>query len=79
VHSVVAERASGADICFDTFHVIGWVTDAVDEVRRQIWHDLQHADKNTAKAVKGVRWILLRNWANLTRSSGMRPGLDRGD
>jgi transposase len=67
IRSVVAERAPGAEVCLDTFHVVSWATDALDEVRRQIWRDLQSADKDTAKAVKGLRWILLRNWANLTR------------
>jgi transposase len=33
IRTVVAERAKGATICLDTFHLIGWATDALDDVR----------------------------------------------
>jgi transposase len=66
IRTVVAGRAPNAEICLDTFHVISWATKAVDEVRRQLWRHLG-ASGGKAKAVKGMRWLLIRNWANLTR------------
>lgn len=67
IHAVVKERAPEATICMDTFHVIGWATDAVDEVRREEWNTLRRSNNaNKAKQVKGLRWLLLRNWENLT-------------
>jgi transposase len=65
IRTVVAGRAPNAEICLDTFHVISWATKAVDEVRRQLWRHLGGGAK--AKAVKGMRFLLIRNWANLTR------------
>ena len=67
IRTVVAERAKGATICLDTFHLIGWATDALDEVRREEWNRLRRTGgAKTAKEFKGLRWMLLRNWENLT-------------
>ena len=66
IRTVVADRAPNAEICMDTFHVISWATKAVDEVRRQLWRHLGPSAE--AKAVKGMRWLLIRNWANLSRN-----------
>ncbi len=64
IRTVVATRAPNAEICLDTFHVMQWATKALDEVRRDLWRRLK--GKAAAKPVKGLRWLLLRNWANLT-------------
>jgi transposase len=67
ITDVVAERAPDAIVCLDTFHVIGWATKALDEVRRQEWNRLRQAGAaKAAKAFKGLRFLLRRNWENLT-------------
>jgi len=66
IRTVVTDKAPNAEICLDTFHVISWATKAVDEVRRQLWRHLGTDPK--AKAVKGMRWLLARNWASLSRN-----------
>ena len=67
IRDVVAERAPAAIVCLDTFHVIGWATDALDEVRRGEWNELRRrGGAAAAKALKGLRYLLLRNWENLT-------------
>ena len=67
IHAVVAEWAEHAIVCLDTFHVVGWTTKALDEVRRQEWNRLREAGNAAgAKQLKGTRWILLRNWEHLT-------------
>ncbi len=66
IRLVVTERAPEAIVCIDTFHVIGWATDTVDQVRRVEWNKLRASnDADAAKAFKGLRWVLLRNWENL--------------
>ena len=35
----VAERCPNAEVCLDPFHVIKLSTDALDEVRREVWND----------------------------------------
>lgn len=64
IRTVVAARAPNAEICIDTFHVVAWATKALDEVRRDLWRRLNGT--KAAKAVKGLRWVLLRSWDNLT-------------
>ena len=75
ITDVVAERAPDAIVCLDTFHVIGWATKALDEVRRQEWNRLRQAGTApAAKEFKGLRFVLLRNWENL---SGRQKGVIR--
>lgn len=67
IRTVVAEAAPDAIVTLDTFHLVGWATDAVDEVRRAEWNVLrQTGSAAAAKQFKGLRWLLLRNWANLS-------------
>lgn len=66
IHTIVAEHAPDAIVCIDTFHVIGWATRALDDVRRHEWNRLRRTGgARAARQVKGLRWILLRNWQNL--------------
>lgn len=67
IHTIVNEHAPDAVVCLDTFHVVGWATKALDEVRREEWNRLRSTGgAKAAKSVKGLRWLLLRNWENLT-------------
>jgi transposase len=67
----VRERAPDAVICFDPFHVIKLVTDALDSVRRQVWQSARsYPDKSIAKKYKGARWALLKNPQDLTNDQG---------
>lgn len=81
IRTVVAERAPDAVVCIDTFHVIGWATDALDEVRRSEWNVLRQAgDAAAAKAFKGLRWVLLRNWENLRgKQKGVIRSLEKAN
>lgn len=75
ITDVVAERASGATVCLDTFHVIGWATKALDEVRRGEWNRLRQAgNARAAKEFKGLRFLLRRKWENL---NGAQRGVIR--
>ena len=78
IRTVVAARAPDAIVCVDTFHVVGWATDALDEVRRAEWNRLrQSGGASAAKEFKGLRWVLLRNWENLSaRQRGLIRDLD---
>ena len=38
IAGVVAERCKNAVRCMDPFHVVQWCTDALDEVRRDVWN-----------------------------------------
>jgi transposase len=60
---VVRVRAPNATVCFDRFHVVRHLGEAVDEVRRSLVRKLAGPDK---ALVKGTRFVLLKNPWNLT-------------
>jgi transposase len=67
IRPVVAERAPEAIVCLDTFRLIGWATEALDEVRREGWnHRRRTGGAQAAKEFKGLRWMRLGNWENLS-------------
>jgi len=79
IHEPVGRLAPHALICLDPFHVVGWATKALDEVRRQEWNELRRrGGAKAATALKGLRFLLLRNWENLTLSQrGVIRDLER--
>jgi transposase len=66
--SVRAEgHAPQAIVCADPFHLVKMVSDALDEVRRDLWQQLRRLpDDRYAKNFKGARWALLKNPEDLT-------------
>ena len=63
----VADRVPDAVRCVDPFHVIQLATDALDEVRREVWNDARQAGEvAAAKDLKGARFALWKNPENLT-------------
>jgi transposase len=40
---VVAERCPTATLCLDPFHVVALASDALDEVRREVWNEARRA------------------------------------
>jgi transposase len=63
----IAERLPGAVRCVDPFHVVQLATDALDEVRREIWNQARQAGQDQlARRLKGARYALWKNPENLT-------------
>jgi transposase len=63
----VAERCPNAIRCVDPFHVIQLATDALDEIRREVWNEARRAGhKEAAKELKGARFALWKNPGKLT-------------
>jgi transposase len=60
---VVGERASQAVVCFDRFHVVQHLNEAVDEVRRSLVRKLSGPGR---AVIKGMRFVLLKNPWNHT-------------
>lgn len=51
------------DIVFDRFHVMALMNKAIDKVRR---HQCKKLNKEEKKAVKGKRFLLLKNYSSLS-------------
>jgi transposase len=63
----VAERCPQAVRCVDPFHVIQLATDALDEVRREVWNEARRqGNMELAKDLKGARFAVWKNPENLT-------------
>jgi transposase len=63
----VAERCPDAERCVDPFHVIQLATDALDEIRRQVWNEARRQGQTAlANDLKGARFALWKNPENLT-------------
>ena len=53
----------------DPFHVVAWVTKALDQLRRATWNKLRKQGRaDEAGALKGSRWALQKNPVDLTKS-----------
>lgn len=67
IADVVTEPCSEAIHCTHPFHVVQWVTDALDEVRRDVWNQARRAGQaEVTHALKGARWALWHNLEHLT-------------
>ncbi|HEX9410545.1 MAG TPA: ISL3 family transposase, partial [Actinomycetota bacterium] len=67
IADVVAERCRRAVLCTDGFHVVGWATEALDSVRRDVWNTARRRGMRTyAKELKGCRYALWKNPEDLT-------------
>jgi len=63
----VAQRLPDAVRCVDPFHVVMLATDALDEIRRDVWNDARRSGEvAVAKDLKGARYALWKNPENLT-------------
>lgn len=68
IASMVRRYCPQARLCLDPFHVVAWATDALDQVRRQVWNAARRrGHHDLARELKGARFALWKNPENLTR------------
>jgi transposase len=60
---------------FVHFHVIKYFNDKLSDLRRQLYHDTK--DKMQSQALKGLRWILLKNPENLDEEKNEKEQLEK--
>jgi transposase len=67
IEDVVKQRCANATLCIDSFHVCQWASEALDEVRREVWNAARSKGmRGYAKELKGCRFALWRNPEDLT-------------
>jgi transposase len=67
IFSAVSRYCPRARICLDPFHVVMWAGKALDAVRAQVHTAARKAgQKAVADSVKGAKWALWKNAADLT-------------
>src|SRR5450432_2345261 len=63
----IAERVPDAVRCVDPFHVVMLATQALDQVRREVWNEARrHGHLQLARDLKGARFAVWKNPENLT-------------
>jgi transposase len=73
IASAVAERCPNATRCVDPFHVTQLATDALDEIRREVWNQARRLEhRQAAKDLKGARFALWKNPGRLTERQQLR-------
>jgi len=62
IQQVVRSYAPQAQICLDPFHVVQWATDALDQIRRELWNRLRRSpnpqERQLARSLKDSRFVL---------------------
>jgi transposase len=67
IGEVVQARCDNATVCLDAFHLVKWVTEALDEVRRETWNEARRQGMSThARDLKHARYALWKNPEDLT-------------
>jgi len=78
VADVVAARCPTAVRCADPFHLVAWATDALDEVRRQVWNDARRSgDTHGARKLEGRPVRAVEEPRRPDRQPAGQAGLDR--
>jgi len=63
----IAERCPDAVRCVDPFHVVMLATEALDEVRREVWNEARkQGNLELTRELKGARFAVWKNPENLT-------------
>ena len=68
IAEVVRSRCLNAKMNMDAFHTVQWATDALDEVRREVWNQARRegGDQALADQLKGCRYALWKDPERLT-------------
>jgi len=63
----ISERCPQAELCLDPFHAVMLATDALDEIRREVWNEARRAAQTKlARGIKGARFALWKNPEDLS-------------
>jgi len=69
----IAEHCPNASICYDPFHLVALATDALDEIRRDVWNQARREGQaQLARELKGARFALWKNPGNLTERQQLK-------
>ena len=72
IDASVKEHLPNAERVLDSFHIVSWMTDTLDQVRQRLWNqDRRGNDKTATETMKGLKYAVLKNPGDLTeRQSG---------
>ncbi|MDZ5445067.1 transposase [Micromonospora sp. 4G57] len=71
ITDVIDERCPNAVRGADRYHVAAWATEALDQVRRDVWNTARGGNgrsSEVSKALKNARWALRKDPDDLTEA-----------
>lgn len=61
------EWRPNAERVLDGFHIVSWMSDALDKVRKRLWNQARRdGDEKSVKRMRGVKYAVLKNPGDLT-------------
>ena len=79
IKKIVTKRCPNAILCADTFHVVKWAGDALDQVRRDTWNAVRERRRHGHQSARGEgkvlndsRWSLWKKPENLNDAERAR-------
>ena len=67
IDSCVGEWCPQAERVLDGFHIVSWMTGALDKVRKRLWNDARRGgDRDGVKRMRGAKYAVLKNPDGLT-------------
>ena len=67
IDSCVGRWCPNAERVLDDFHIVSWMTGALDKVRKRLWNQARHeCDEEAARRMRGVKYAVLKNPGDLT-------------
>ena len=69
----ISERCPNATVCYDPFHLIKLATDALDDIRREVWNEARRAGhRQLAAELKGAQFVHWKSPGNLTEPQQLK-------
>ena len=67
IDSCVGRWCPNAERVLDGFHIVSWMTGALDKVRKRLWNQARRdGDENATKRMRGAKHAVLKNPGDLT-------------
>ena len=68
IDSCVREHCPNAERVLDGFHIVGWMGDALDQVRKRLWNQARRdGDEQATRRMRGVKYAVPKNPDDLTK------------
>ena len=67
IDSCVDRWCPNVERVLDGFHIVSWMSDALDKVRKRLWNQARRdGDEKSVKRMRGVKYAVLKNPGDLT-------------
>ena len=74
IDASVKEHLPNAGRVLDSFHIVSWMSDALDQIGKRLWNQARRGnDKTATEAMRGVKYAVPKNPEDLTERQDTDP------